>query len=156
MSNLGTPIWSFISSCFDGATTAYIYLWISKKWQVIYVGQTSDRWGSFGRAYGHIQEQGTFRCRFEEIGIATLEEANDLVLVSYPLPQRPEFTGIESSYREAVEYLVQIGLRDIRGAVSPGFNLVSRVRATDRVSNSQIQRYAEEIVLDFQAKYPTI
>lgn len=69
MSATVQPIWSFISSAFDGKN-AFIYLWISKKWKVIYVGQTNDRKGSFGRAFSHIQNNGTLRMRFEEeVGI---------------------------------------------------------------------------------------
>ncbi len=115
MNILGQPIWSLISTCFNGSDIAYIYLWISKKYKVIYVGQTNGKRGSFGRAFSHIQDGGTLRLQFEEkVGIK-LEEADDLVLVSYPLPQQQEYMSIESSYREAIEYLVQIKLRDIRG-----------------------------------------
>lgn len=156
MCNLGQPILSFVSSCFDGSTTAYLYLWISKKWKVIYVGQTNERRGSFGRAYSHVQDKGTFRQRFEEeVGI-NLEEANDLVLVSYPLPQKAEYIGVESSYREAVEYLVQIKLREIRGNLEPRFNLISKVRYSDRASSLLVKQYAQQIVQHFEYNYPSI
>jgi hypothetical protein len=147
------PIWSTISSAFDG-TNAFIYLWISKKWRVIYVGQTNDRRGSFGRAFSHIGDDGTFRRRFEEETGARLELADDLILVSYPLPREPEYTGVESSYREAVEYLVQIGLRDIRGVVYPKFSLISNVRTVGRSSSLFIGKYADAIVRDFLEAYP--
>lgn len=153
MSKLGRPIWSLISLAFDG-TTAFIYLWISKRWRVVYVGQTNDRRGSLGRAFSHIRDDGTFRMRFEEeVGIK-LEAADDLILVSYPLPRTPEYTGEESSYREAVEYLVQIGLRDIRSEVRPKFSLVSNVRSVGRSSSLFIKEYADEIVKDFLEIYP--
>jgi hypothetical protein len=156
MHRFNQPIWSLISSSFDGLGKAYIYLWISKKWRVIYVGQTNEKQGSFGRAYSHIQAQGTFRKRFEEeLGIR-IEEADDLILVSYPLPQQPEYIGVESSYREAVEYLVQIKLRDIRGSVEPKFKLISKVRYTDRASNLMTEELANEIVKDFKENYSSI
>ena len=153
MSSLGQPIWSLVSSAFDG-TTAFIYLWISKRWRVIYVGQTNDRRGSFGRAFSHLRDNGTFRMRFEEeVGIR-LEAADDLILVSYPLPKEPEYTSEESSYREAIEYLVQIGLRDVRGEVQPKFSLISNVRTVGRSSNSFLKKYADEIVKNFLEIYP--
>lgn len=156
MNVLGQPVWSLISTSFNGSNIAYIYLWISKKYKVIYVGQTNEKRGSFGRAFSHIQDRGTLRLRFEEkLGIK-LEEADDLVLVSYPLPQQQEYIGIESSYREAIEYLVQIKLRDIRGKVEPKFNLISNIRCSDRVSNFSLEKYANEIVKDFQDNYSKI
>ncbi len=152
MSNIRKPIWSLVSSAFDG-TNAFIYLWISKKCRVIYVGQTNDKRGSFGRAFGHIRDNGTLRTRFEEeVGIK-LEAADDLILVSYPLPKEPKFTGEESSYREAIEYLVQINLRDIRGDVQPKFCLISNVRTMERASNISIKKYADEIINDFLINY---
>ncbi|MBD3883281.1 hypothetical protein IFO70_16055 [Phormidium tenue FACHB-886] len=153
MSDTVQPIWSFISSAFDG-TSAFVYLWISKKWRVIYVGQTNDRKGSFGRAFSHIQDNGTLRTRFEEQVGTKLEAADDLILVSYPLPKEPEYTSEESSYREAIEYLVQIGLRDVRGEVKPKFNLISNVRTVERTSNPSLKRYADKIVKNFLEVYP--
>jgi hypothetical protein len=149
------PVQSFISSTFDG-TNAFIYLWISKRWQVIYVGQTNDRRGSLGRAYGHVSRDGTLRMRFEESIGMTLEVADDLVLISFPLPRKPEYTGEESSYREAIEYLVQIGLRDIRGKVKPTFSVISNVRAVERTSNPYLKSYADKIVAKFLEMYPSI
>jgi len=153
MSNLYQPVWSLISSIFDG-TNAFIYLWISKKWGVIYVGQTNSSKGSFGRAFDHIKSNGTLRMRFEDQVCINLEKADDLILVSYPLPQKPEYVSVESSYREAVEYWVQIGLRNIRGKVKPRFDLISNVRAVERSSNLRTRRYADEIVKNFLEIYP--
>lgn len=153
MIKIKTPVWSIISSCFDGYCKAYIYLWISKKWQIIYVGQTNDKRGSIGRAFSHIQDEGTLRQRFEEEVGVRLEQADDLILVSYPLPQEPKYFGIETSYREAIEYLVQIGLRDIRGDVEPTFQVISNIRCNDRTSSPFIRKYATEIVRNFQANY---
>lgn len=89
----------------------------------------------------------------EEVGIK-LEAADDLILVSYPLPKEPEYTSEESSYREAIEYLVQIGLRDIRGKVKPRFRLISNVRTVERSSSAFLKRYADEIVENFLEVYP--
>lgn len=150
-----SPVCSLISSCFDGGL-AYIYLWISKDWGVIYVGQTNDKSGTIGRAYGHIQNNGTLRVRFEDEVGTKLENARDLVLLSYPLPSQREFVSTESSYREAVEYLVQIKLRDIRASVHPSFNLISKIRTTSRSSNVTLSTYADAIVKHFQEVYPSL
>jgi hypothetical protein len=154
MSNLNPPIQSVISSSFDGSQ-AFLYLWISKKWKVVYVGQTNDKRGSFGRAFSHVSTNGTLRLRFEEEVGVKLEFADDLVLLSFPLPQDPVYTSEESSYREAIEYLVQIGLRNIRGSVKPKFLLISNVRFMERASNLSIQGYANEIIRGFLETYPT-
>ncbi len=146
-------IWSYISSSFDGKHIAYIYIWFSKKWEFAYVGQTNNQYGSLGRAWQHIQTGGTLRLRFEENLGVRLEEANDLTLVSFQLPSKKEFTGIESSYREAVEYLVQIKLIEKRATLQPIFRLLSRVRANNRVSNSSIEKIANTIVSDFVVNY---
>lgn len=149
------PICSFVSSSFDG-NFAYIYLWISKAWRVIYVGQTNDKCGTLGRASSHVQKNGTLRTRFEEEAGINLEKATDLILLSYALPNKREFLSTESSYRESVEYLVQIKLRDIRADMSPSFNLISKIRTTSRSSNATLAKYAEEIVSHFQQIYPEL
>lgn len=94
--------------------------------------------------------------RFEdEVGLR-LERATDLILLSYPLPQTAEFTGAESSYREAVEYLVQIGLRDIRGKVRPPLILISNIRTTPLSSSKNLAELASAIVSSFQETYISI
>lgn len=156
MGLLRNPIWSFISNCFEGAGIAYIYLWVSKKWQIVYVGQTNNAIGTIGRAYGHLGENGTLRCRFEDLVGVRLEEADDLFLISYALPQEPEYVGEESSYREAVEYQVLYKLTLLRGHMTPTFKLISENRYSVRAAYPVIEKYAECIVRDFQAKYPSI
>jgi hypothetical protein len=93
------------------------------------------------------------RLRFEEAVGESLEKADDLFLVSYLLPQQAEFISEESSYREAVEYLVQIKLRDIRGDLVPNFNVISKVKYIDRASSLLLERYANEIVTNFKSNY---
>jgi hypothetical protein len=150
------PIWSFISNCFEGGGIAYIYLWVSKKWQVVYVGQTNNAMGTIGRACGHLGEYGTLRCRFEELVGVRLEEADDLFLISYALPQQPEYVGEESSYREAVEYQVLYKLTLLRGQMTPTFRLISENRYNVRAAYPTVEQYAEAIVSDFQANYPSL
>jgi hypothetical protein len=150
-----SPIWSYLSNCFEGRGTAYIYLLISKKWRIVYVGQTNNTLGTVGRIYGHLGIFGTFRLRFEELTGVGLEEADDLFLISYALPQMPEYTGEESSYREAVEYQVLYQLTFLRSELAPAFRLISVNRYNDRVPNSSVEKCAELIVNDFKAKYAT-
>ena len=156
MTHLRVPIWTFISNCFDGAGTAYVYLWISKKWRVVYVGQTNNAIGTIGRAYGHLGSGGTLRYLFEDVVGVRLEEADDLFLVSYALPQEAEYIGEESSYREAIEYLVLYKLTFIRGQLEPTFKLISGNRYSSRASIPRVERYAEAIVNDFQANYTAL
>lgn len=155
MDKVTSSIWSFISTCFDGQNKAYIYIWFSKIWRVAYIGETNNQYGSFGRAWQHLQANGTLRSRFEEKVGLSIENADDLMLVSFLLPNNREFIGVESSYREAVEYLVQFGLREKRGDLTPSFDLISRVRANDRVSNLAIKKLADAIISDFVLNYST-
>lgn len=153
MFSLGYSVKTNISNIFDGINTAYIYLWLSKNWRVVYVGQTNDVKGTLGRACGHVATDGSLRRNFEnEIGIP-LEQADDLLLISYSLPKSPEYLSLETSYREAVEYLVQVKLFQIRGNLSPPFRLISKVRPNDRVTEISINEYANAIVEDFQQSY---
>jgi hypothetical protein len=134
---------------------AYIYVWFSKMHRVAYVGQTNGARGSLGRAAAHVASAGAFRLRFEEeIGL-TLERADDLMLVSYPLPKKAKFTGTESSYREGVEYAVQRGLHDARRTLTPRFKLISNVRYSERASLKSVRSYADQIVNHFQTTYRT-
>jgi len=153
MFSLGYSVKTNISTIFDGINTAYIYIWLSKNWKAVYVGQTNDVKGTLGRACGHVAADGSLRRNFEtEIGIP-LEQADDLLLISYSLPQTPEYLSLETSYREAVEYLVQVKLLQIRGKLSPPFRLISKVRPNDRVIDVSINEYAEAIVEDFRQDY---
>ena len=131
---------------FDGRL-AYIYLWYSKKWRIVYVGQTNGINGTIGRAINHIQPDGTLRkCFKEETGLP-LEYASDLYLLSFPKDR--VFTSAESSYRLAVEYRVQTKLLKIRGEISPCFKIISNVTYTDIASNQDIIKLADDIVEQF-------
>jgi hypothetical protein len=150
---LAQPIWTYVSNSFDGNNKAYIYIWLSKLWQVLYIGQTNDASGTLSRAVSHVQANGTFRQRFENKTGVRLEKAKDLVLISFLLPQENEYLSIESSYREAVEYLVQLEMHDIRGSLEPSYKIISNVRYNDRAAYSATQKIAKQIILDFQDTY---
>ena len=143
-----------LGKIFDGGSTAFVYTWVSKQWKMVYVGQTNDSRGTLGRARAHVGSAGTLRKRFEEeVGI-NLESAADLVLFSFPLPQRPEYTSEESSYREAIEYLVQVGLYELRLKLEPPPKIISVIRCIPaRVSEVPIRRRAKQILEIFHTQY---
>lgn len=141
-----------IRACFDGRF-AYVYVWLSKEHRIAYVGQTNNAAGTLGRAVQHVLPGGTFRFRFEEeVGLG-IERAEDLILLSYPLPLGAEFTGAESSYREGIEYVVQRGLRDARMNLKPRFRLISKVTYTERAALREVQTYATKIIDRFTQTY---
>ncbi|QXD13941.1 hypothetical protein GQ464_010775 [Rhodocaloribacter litoris] len=146
---------SVIGACFDGRL-AYIYIWLSKKHRVVYVGQTNGTEGTLGRAAQHVTIRGTFRQRFEEVVGLQLEAIDDLILLSFPLPFEPEFTGIESSFREGVEFLVQQGLLDARSNLTPMYRVISTVRPTAQASLKRVQTCADDIVKQFVVAYATL
>src|SRR5690554_1395085 len=102
----------------NGIGVAYIYIWVSKSYSILYVGMTNNSAGPIGRASGHFSSRGTFRKRFnEEKGIG-VEKVEDMILLSFPLPKKQLFISVESSYRESVEYLVQKELQLLRGKLN--------------------------------------
>lgn len=134
---------------------AYVYIWFSKEYKILYVGQTNNKNSVLGRAVEHVYKDGTLRMRCLEQGI-DLDEINDFILLSYELPREKRFTSIESSYRLAVEYRVQSKMHNIRGNVNPSFRIISKVTYTDYASNSQIVKIAQEIIEDFIKIYNII
>lgn len=146
-----TLLLSRLGGAFD-RSRAYVYLLVSRLHGVVYVGETNDVGGSLGRIGSHVRPGGTFDQRFEEAVGLPCEEATDLVLVSAPLPLTPEYTGVEKSYRQGVEYLVQTRLHGVRGAL--GFSLIARVAYSSRSEDPSVERLADEIVTAFVAIYP--
>lgn len=144
---------TFVADIFNGQGRSYIYFWVSKQARVVYVGQTAERTGTYGRGYGHLQVGGTLRGRVEEATGCELEEFNDLLLVSYRLPETPEYVGLESSYREAVEYLVHTYLLTERGNVSPTFRVIANIRTNGRTEQPAVRQLAENIATDFLRNY---
>ena len=146
-----------VDNIHNGIDTAYIYSWLSKGYSVIYIGMTNNSCGPIGRAQGHFYASGTFRKRFlQERGIG-IEKVLDMTLLSFPLPKKREYTGLESSYRESVEYLVMRELQIQRGTLVPSFDVVSwHDRVPRRTRNSEVKNLANFIVTDFIAAYPTL
>jgi len=141
----------------NGIGVAYIYIWISKTYAILYVGMTNNSAGPIGRASGHFSSRGTFRKRFiEEKGVG-VEKVQDMILLSFPLPQNLLFISEESSYRESIEYLVQKELQLIRGKLSPSYDVVSwHERFPRRTSNTEVKKIASGIVENFKGIYASL
>jgi hypothetical protein len=142
-----------ILGAFNGADQAYIYIWLSKKHKIVYVGMTNSYTGTIGRAGAHFNRKGTLRKRFVETRGYEVNDVDDILLLSFPLPKTREFTSVEKSYREAVEYLVQKELILLRGKLNPTFDVISWVRLSPRTGNSRIKKLAASIVNSFEANY---
>jgi hypothetical protein len=141
----------------NGIGVAYIYIWISKIYAILYVGMTNNSAGPIGRASGHFSSRGTFRKRFiEEKGIG-IEKVEDMILLSFPLPKKHIYISEESSYRESVEYLVQKELQLSRGMLNPSYDIVSwHERFPRRTSNSEVKNIANSIVDSFKEIYASL
>ncbi len=142
-----------VANIFNGLDRAYVYIWLSKSARAVYVGQTAGRTGSLGRGHAHFRTKGQLRQRLDQKLGVNPEDFDDFWLTSYLLPPTQEFIGPESSYREAVEYLVQYNLQQLRGSVRPGFRVISWVRSNDRTSDLGVQLLAQGIVADFLTSY---
>lgn len=131
---------------------AYIYIWVSKKIKIAYVGQTHAKGGVVARANQHVKPGGTLRMKLEQIGYEW-QEIDDLFVLTFPLPNENEFLSLESSYRLAVEYLVQVGLHQIQGRINPRLRIISTVTCTPQTKLQYIVNLAEEIIEQFVETY---
>lgn len=142
-----------IGNCFDGHNCSYIYIWVSKSEQIVYVGMTNGFSGTIGRGGAHFSRKGTLRKRFLEKKGYYINVTNDLVMYSFPLPKKRIYTSIEKSYREAIEYLVQKELILKRTNVIPSFDVISWVRSNSRTSNLEVKAISSNIVSTFLSNY---
>ena len=131
---------------------AYVYIWLSVRESVVYVGQTNDASGVIGRAAQHVSRGGSLRKCLWDKGYE-LDEIDDFLLLSYPLPRGWRYTDTESSGREAVEYYVQVGIRYLQDELQEYLRIVSHVRSTDYLDQGEAKRLAQEIVADFKEVY---
>jgi len=145
---------TYVQNCFNGVGQSYIYIWLSKNHQVVYVGMTNRYSGTIGRADGHFNVTGTFRKRFIQNKGYNIERVTDMILLSFPLPNKKEYYSEERSYREAVEFLVHKELLRKRTKVNPTYDVVAWVRdAPKRTGNYEVQKLANEISQAFFAQY---
>ena len=150
---------SYISNIYDGVDKAYIYILWSQKYKVVYVGQTNSRGGTLARINQHCSvDSGNnqFRRLFQDKTGLSLTEADDLRLFSFCLGTSKTFTSAETTYREGVEYLVQIFLYDIACESPVSFRIISVVRTNDTTSLPFIRKMATSIAHQFQGVYSRV
>ena len=147
-------ITSYIYNTFNGVDQAYIYIWVSKQHQAVYIGMTNRYSGTIGRADGHFNRNGTFRKKILRKKGYSIENIHDLILLSFPLPKKREYISEERSYREAVEYLIYKELLLQRTSVNPSFDVVAWVRDSPvRTNNSEVKKIALNIIDAFLSNY---
>lgn len=134
---------------YKGELEAYIYIWFSKAYRIVYVGETNTVNGVVGRANQHVtQPNGTLYSRVYDEGL-NLNEIDDFVLLSYPLPREKRFLSEDTGYRISIEYLVQKMLTRKRKNVSRPFKCISNVNPGPFVNVNKIIKIAESISNDF-------
>ena len=137
---------------YKGKLEAYIYIWFSKSTQLVYVGETNNRYGVVGRANQHVDSSGTLYRRVYDKGY-DLHQIEDFVLLSYPLPREKKYLSEETSYRISVEYLVQKKLTENKINSDTPYTLVSRVEVGPHTGLVSVQKIADEIAKDFHEVY---
>jgi len=134
---------------YKGRLEAYIYIWFSKQYRFVYVGETNNINGVIGRACQHVTRgQGTLYSRVDDEGY-DIQEINDFVLLSYPLPRQKKFMTEESAYRISVEYLVQKKLYALRREVDRPYKMLSSVTTGPCTGMKSIDHIADKIAYDF-------
>ena len=82
-----------------------ISLLFSKNNALVYVGETKNINGVIGRANQHIsRDSGTLYSRLYDKGY-DLDDIDDFILLSYPLPREKRFLSEETSYRMVIKRL---------------------------------------------------
>ncbi len=138
---------------YKGRLEAYIYIWFSKSTKLVYVGETNNIHGVLGRANQHVgHSTGTLYHRVYDKGY-NLDQIDDFILLSYPLPREKRYMSEETSYRISVEYLVQKKLIENRINSPLKYTLVSKVETGPHTNLACIQKIADQIALDFYEAY---
>lgn len=129
---------------YKGEIEAYIYIWFSKENGLVYVGQTNNKNGVIGRASQHVQKGGTLYERCYDCGYE-LNEINDFILLSFPLPREKNFLSEETSFRNSVEFLVQHNLLVLNSKVKRKYKLISYVEPGQYTNHYRIKQLANDI-----------
>ena len=130
---------------YKGRKEAYIYIWFSKEYRFVYVGETANTHGVIGRANQHVEiGEGTLYSRVYDEGYE-LDDINDFVLLSYSLPRERRFLSDDSGFRTSVEYLIQQKLIEARKNVSDPYKCISNVSTGPYLNLEYIRRLAERI-----------
>lgn len=138
---------------YKGRLEAYIYIWFSKSTKLVYVGETNNIHGVIGRANQHVgHSSGTLYHRVYDKGY-DLDQIDDFILLSYPLPREKRYISEETAYRISVEYLVQKKLIENRINSQQSYTLVSNVEVGPYTDLRSVQNIADDIVADFNEVY---
>lgn len=136
-----------------GSGRAYIYILCSKLNHVVYVGQTNDPGGVLARLASHIGSGGTFRKRLHGFDEIAVEDIDDLELFAFALPERAEFISRDETYREGVEYNVQVTLQRLRGDWKPYFTIVSNVTSPVTTDFPEVVDLSRQIIARLEQLY---
>jgi hypothetical protein len=133
----------------------YVYLGFSCAEHIVYVGQTLDKRGFLGRWTDHLarRDRSSFFCRLAEHDEDAFDRITDLRVLAWDLGDNRPFATIETSHREAVEYLVQKELWGFCGELDPWLRPISKVRASAAVERDFVRDKAAEIVTEFRSYY---
>ncbi len=133
---------------YKGQIEAYIYIWFSKDNGLVYVGQTNSEYGVIGRANQHVQKGGTLYENCYKKGYE-LNEINDFILLSFPLPREKRFLSEDTGYRISVEFLVQHKLIELNNKAIKKYRFLSYVTPGPYTNLKKIKIIAEEIAEKF-------
>ncbi|OAR25083.1 hypothetical protein A8W25_28495 [Streptomyces sp. ERV7] len=78
---------------------------------------------------------------------------DDLVIFWPDMGDAEEFMTVETSHREAVEYLVQRQLRTILARGKPALTVISKVRSNRAVQLPIVRDSAEQVVESFRGYF---
>jgi hypothetical protein len=142
------------NACFVGSRRGVVYIGFSRQARIAYVGQTAGGGGVIGRWSHHLSAStSSFWRRVDERGECSADSISDLEVFASELGSEPQWNGAESSYREAAEYLVQVGLRGVSGDLVPYLRIISEVRANETCELRIVRDRAAEILSGFLALY---
>lgn len=130
---------------YKGHSYAFIYMIISKKFKTAYIGQTNEKGGVLGRINSHLKENGTFRTHFEDKIGFSIDEIEDLSILSYNLGSEKIYTSLESSFREGVEYLVKKHLCEQFSKNDIFIRILGYTRSNSTTSLNEINNLSNDI-----------
>lgn len=102
------------------------------------------------------EQRRAFRRRLAEWDENALERIRDLVVVYGSLGDGGEFAGLESSHREGVEYLVQVGIYEFGASLKPSIRIISEVRTNPTVHLPAVMSPADRVLSCIREGYPEI
>lgn len=134
-----------------------VYVACDLEERVAYVGQTVGRYGVLAHWFQHFSDpESEFRRRLNDWDEDAFTRLCHLVVAYWFLRDTREFAGLESSYREGVEYLVQVGLNTLGVTKKPALRLISSVQSNPTVHFPIVTDAAEQILSCISRDYPAI